>query len=119
MMHPPQSPNTPDDNNDNDALFDFNQIFIARERQLNEIMEKLRRDRDNQYDALRGASVEMVASAISTFVPGSKPIAENATVQKGADALLKLTGEQLGHIYQQVRNRLLQSCIRMSSPEKS
>ncbi|GHO56758.1 hypothetical protein [Ktedonobacter robiniae] len=70
------------------------------------ILEEVRREQDDLGSALRGATIDIVASALSTYVPGSKGIVQNEKVKKGADALLQLTGEQVAYLYQRFQRRL-------------
>ncbi|GHO78458.1 hypothetical protein KSD_62290 [Ktedonobacter sp. SOSP1-85] len=70
------------------------------------ILEEVRREQDDLGSALRGATIDIVASALSTYVPGSKGIVQNEKVKKGADTLLQLTGEQISYLYQRFQRRL-------------
>ncbi|EFH83713.1 tetratricopeptide repeat protein [Ktedonobacter racemifer] len=75
-------------------------------RESGKILEEVRREQDDLGSSLRGATIDIVASALSTYVPGSKGIVTNEKVKKGADALLQLTGEQVAYLYQRFHRRL-------------
>ncbi len=71
------------------------------------VLEEVTRDpKDDRFKDIRGASIEVVATAVSSTIPGSKLFVDNVAVKSGANALLKLTGEQAQHLYQRFQHRL-------------
>ena len=62
--------------------------------------------KDDRYGWLRGLTVEIITSAVSTYVPGSKAMVENKQVQDVASAVAKLTQEQIAQIYARLQNNL-------------
>jgi tetratricopeptide (TPR) repeat protein len=75
-------------------------------KEASKVLDAIKHEGEDRYKDLRGASVEAVATVLSTSIPGSKLVVENAAVKKGAEHLLQLTGEQIGHLYQHFRHRL-------------
>lgn len=51
-------------------------------------------------------TVEIITSAVSTYVPGSKAVVENKLVQGAASAVAKLTQEQIAQVYARLQNKL-------------
>ena len=71
------------------------------------VLEEVTRDpKDDRFKDIRGASIEVVATAVSSTIPGSKLLVDNTSVKSGANALVKLTGEQVQHLYQRFQHRL-------------
>ena len=62
--------------------------------------------KDDRYGWLRGLTVEIITSAVSTYVPGSKAMVENKQVQDAASAVAKLTQEQIAQVYARLHNNL-------------
>ena len=62
--------------------------------------------KDDRYGWLRGLTVEIITSAVSTYVPGSKAVVENKLVQDAAGAVAKLTQEQIAQVYAGLQNKL-------------
>jgi tetratricopeptide (TPR) repeat protein len=62
--------------------------------------------KDDRYGWLRGLTVEIITSAVSTYVPGSKAVVENKQVQDAASAVAKLTQEQITQVYAKLHNKL-------------
>ena len=98
----------------------FQQVVGDVERTKKEagkVLDEVTRDpRDDRFKDIRGASVELVATGISSIVPGSKLIVENAVVKSGANAALKLSAEQAQHLLQRFRHRLGDRLIDLLDP---
>ena len=62
--------------------------------------------KDDRYGWLRGLTVEIITSAVSTYAPGSKVVVENKQVQDAVSAVTKLTQEQIAQIYARLHNKL-------------
>jgi tetratricopeptide (TPR) repeat protein len=62
--------------------------------------------KDDRYGWLRGLTVEIITSAVSTYVPGTKAVVENKQVQDAASAVAKLTQEQIAQVYARLHNNL-------------
>ncbi len=78
-------------------------------------VEKARKDvsnalnsiqKDGRFPWLRDLALETVAAAVRTYVPGSRVVVENKKVQEAADAVAKLTGEQIAQVHARLRDRL-------------
>lgn len=68
------------------------------------VLESLKSD--DRYDWLRGLAVEVVTSAVRTYVPGSKAVLDDPTVKKSVDEAAKLTQEQVSQIHARLHDRL-------------
>ncbi len=62
--------------------------------------------KDDRYGWLRGLTVEAITSAVRTYVPGSAAVLENEQVKKAADAVAKLTQEQIAQVHARLHDRL-------------
>ena len=62
--------------------------------------------KDDRYGWLRELTVEAITSAVRTYLPGSTVVLENQRVKDAADAVAKLTQEQIVQIHAKLRNRL-------------
>ncbi len=62
--------------------------------------------KDDRYGWLRGLTVEIITSAVTTYVPGSKAVVESKAVQDTAKEVAKLTQEQIAQVYARLRNKL-------------
>jgi GTPase SAR1 family protein len=62
--------------------------------------------KDDRYSWLRGLTVEIITSAVTTYVPGSKAVVESKAVQETAHEVAKLTQVQITQIYDRLRNKL-------------
>jgi len=62
--------------------------------------------KDDRYSWLRGLSVEIITSAVSTYVPGSKAVVESKVVQDTVNEVAKLTQEQITQAYARLHNKL-------------
>ncbi len=62
--------------------------------------------KDDRYGWLRGLTVEIITSAVTTYVPGSKAVVESKPVQDTANEIAKLTQEQIAQVYARLHNKL-------------
>jgi tetratricopeptide (TPR) repeat protein len=62
--------------------------------------------KDDRYGWLRGLTIEIITSAVSIYVPGTKAVVEKKQVQDAASVVGKLTQEQIAQVYARLNTKL-------------
>jgi tetratricopeptide (TPR) repeat protein len=73
-------------------------------KEVGQVLDNMQKD--DHYGWLRNLTVEAVTTAVRTYVPGSKVILENEKVKEAANAVAKMTEEQVSQVRAKLHDKL-------------
>lgn len=80
-----------------------NEVEKAR-KEASRVIDSMQKE--DRYSWLRSLTVDMITTALRTYVPGSKAVLEHEKVKGAIDAAAKLTQEQLSQLHAKLHNKL-------------